>query len=157
MKKASKKAPVIKFRKKPHVAVIEARFYDDLNDLMVAGATAELKRHGATHEVITVPGAMEIPLALQLCAGRKKKKFDAYVVLGCVIRGGTTHYESVCEESIGGTTDVSLKLGLPVGNGILTTENKKQAEERANPKKLDKAGAAAYAALKMLKLKQDCA
>lgn len=124
---------------------------------MIEGVKAALKKSGATHEVVTVPGALEIPAALQFHAQRKKgKKFDAYVVLGCVIRGATTHYETVCNESARGVMDVALKLSLAVGNGILTVENQTQALERADIKRLDKGGGAAIAALTMLKLKQDC-
>ena len=157
MKQTKKSAPAFTFKKKAHVLVIEARFYDKINDMMLEGVERELAKHGATGEILTVPGALEIPAALQFAAQRKGgKKFDAYIVLGCVIRGATTHYETVCFESARGVTDVALKLNLAVGNGILTVENEKQALERADHKRLDKAGGAALAALTMLKLKQDC-
>jgi 6,7-dimethyl-8-ribityllumazine synthase len=147
MKQKKTDSPALRFKKPPHVLILEARFYDDVNDLMIAGVKAALKKSGATHETVTVPGALEIPVALQ---------FHAFVVIGCVIRGSTTHYETVCNESARGVTDVALKLTLAVGNGILTVENRKQALERADAGRLDKGGAAALAALTMLKLKQDC-
>jgi 6,7-dimethyl-8-ribityllumazine synthase len=149
--------PALTFKKSPHVILIEARFYDALNDMLLAGARREIEKHGGTHETVTVPGALEIPAALQFCAKRKKgKKADAFVVLGCVIRGATTHYDTVCNESARGVTDVALKLGLAVGNGILTVETEDQALERADMKQLDKGGGAALAALIMLKLKREC-
>jgi 6,7-dimethyl-8-ribityllumazine synthase len=156
MKKSAPTAsPGFSFRKAPHVALIEARFYDAINDMLLAGALRALKESGCTHEIITVPGAMELPSALQFVARRKKgKKADAFVMLGCVIRGATTHYETVCAESARGVTDVALKLNLAVGNGIITVENEKQALERADLKRLDKGGGAVVAALGMLELKQ---
>lgn len=155
--KKKPKAPALTFRKAPHVILVEARFYDEINDLLVEGAAQILKAHGATWEVVTVPGALELPAAVQFLAKRKKGlKPDAFVALGCVIRGATTHYETVCNESARGLTDVALKLDLAIGNGIITTENEKQALERADRKRLDKGGGAALAALMMLKLKQDC-
>lgn len=147
-----KKLPPLAFSKPPHVAVIEARFYDHINDLSLAGAVAVLEHYGATHELIRVPGALEIPSAVQFAA--QSGRFDAYVALGCVIRGATSHYETVCAESTRGLTDVALKHHIAIGNGILTVENETQALERADKNQLDKGGGAALAALIMLTIKR---
>lgn len=145
------------FLNPPHVLILEARFYEDINDMMINGATDALTKVGATFEKITVPGALEIPTALQYAAQRKNgRAFDAYVVLGCVIRGETTHYEIVSIESARGIMDVSLKHNLAVGNGILTVENVDQALDRADKSRQNKGGGAAIAALSMLALKQAC-
>ena len=153
----SKETPVLQFQKPPHVLILEARFYDHINDLLLAGAEKTLKKFNATHEVITVPGALEIPAALQFAAQRKNgKPFDAFVALGAVIRGETSHYETVCNESARGLTSVALKLSLAVGNGILTVENEAQALERADSARLDKGGGAVLAALAMLHIKTAC-
>lgn len=147
----------LQFEKSPHVAVIEARFYDQFNDLLVEGAAQALAASIATYELITVPGALELPAAVQMLALRESgRKFDAYVVLGCVIRGDTSHYDIVCTESARGLTDVALKYTLALGNGVLTVENEAQALVRADPARLDKGGDAARAALRMLDLKLKC-
>lgn len=153
-KEALKSTP-LKFLNKPHVLIIESRFYDNVADMLLTGATDTLKSLGASHEIITVPGALEIPLALQFAAFRKNDKpFDAFVLLGTIVRGDTTHYETVCLESNRGVTNISLQHNLPIGNCILTVENLEQALERADPTKMNKASAAAIAALTMLHLKQ---
>ncbi len=145
------------FLKPPHVLILEARFYEDINDMMIAGVTDALTKAGATYEKITVPGALEIPVALQFAAHRKNGRvFDAFVVLGCVIRGETTHYEIVSNESARGIMDVSIRHNLAVGNGILTVENVEQALDRADKTRQNKGGGAAMAALSMLSLKQAC-
>lgn len=145
------------FLNPPHILILEARFYDDINDMMLAGVTVALDKVGATYEKITVPGALEIPVALQYGAQRKNgRSFDAYVVVGCVIRGETTHYEIVSNESARGIMDVSIKHNLCVGNGILTVENIEQAVDRADKTRQNKGGGAAVAALSMLALKQAC-
>jgi 6,7-dimethyl-8-ribityllumazine synthase len=156
MKQEKKNAPKLKFKSPPHVMVIEARFYDHINDMLLDGALEVLKAYGATHDILTVPGALEIPAALQFCAKHSIRipVPKAYIVLGCVIRGATTHYETVCSESNRGVMDLTLRHDLAVGNGILTVENEAQAIERADAKQLDKGGGAALAALTMLALKQ---
>jgi 6,7-dimethyl-8-ribityllumazine synthase len=132
--------------------VIEARFYDDIADEMLAGATAAIERAGATFERVTVPGALEIPaaLAVALSAG---KRFDGYVALGCVIRGETAHFDIVANESARALMDLSITHRLALGNGILTVENDEQAWARARVSELNKGGAAAEAALAMIALK----
>lgn len=148
----------LQFSTPPHVALIEARFYDHINDLLLAGATEALGAVGATFEKFTVPGSLEIPQALEFLSQRRAagREFDAYVVLGCVVRGSTSHYDIVCNESARGVMNVALARGLALGNGILTVENEEQALERADKARLNKGGDAVWAALRMLRLKQDC-
>ena len=109
---------------KPHVLIVEARFYDDILDALLDGATRALKKAGASYEVVTVPGALEIPAAIRFAVkaqseGKLAKPFDGFVALGCVIRGETTHYETVCNESARGLMDLTLQHSLAIGNGIL--------------------------------------
>jgi 6,7-dimethyl-8-ribityllumazine synthase len=134
-----------------HVLIAEARFYDHLNDLLVAGAKGAIDAQGHTAEVLTVPGALELPGAIALAA--ETGRYDAYVALGVVIRGETYHFEIVANESARGLMALTLD-GLAIGNGVLTTENETQAIARADPAQLDKGGGAARAALAMLKLKE---
>lgn len=134
-----------------HILVAEARFYDHLNDMLVAGARAAIESAGHTAEVVTVPGALELPGAVALAA--ETGRYDAYVALGVVIRGETYHFEIVANESARGLMALTLD-GLAIGNGVLTTENEAQAVARADPAQLDKGGAAAKAALAMLALRE---
>ncbi len=133
-----------------HLLIVEARFYDHLNDLLVEGAKAAIEAAGHTYETITVPGALEVPGAIALAA--ESETFDAYVALGVVIRGETYHFEIVAGESARGIMQLTMD-GLPIGNGILTTENEAQALTRARSTEGDKGGGAAKAALAMLALK----
>ena len=133
-----------------HLLIVEARFYDHLNDMLVAGARAAIEGAGHSCEVLTVPGALEVPGAIALAAD--SERYDAFVALGAVIRGETYHFEIVSNESARGIMALTLD-GLPIGNGILTTENEAQAIARADPAQLDKGGGAALAALAMLDLK----
>nr|WP_199860458.1 6,7-dimethyl-8-ribityllumazine synthase [Sphingomonas sp. CFBP 8760] len=128
--------------------IVEARFYDHLNDLLLAGARAAIEAAGHTHETITVPGALEVPGAIALAA----ESYDAFVALGVVIRGETYHFEIVAGESARGIMALTMD-GLAIGNGILTTENEAQALTRARPDEKDKGGEAAKAALAMLALR----
>jgi len=146
------------FEEKPHIMVIEARFYDDVADFLLTGARAVLDRAGASYEVFTVPGSLEIPAAIlyavkALDFDAVRRRFDGYVALGAVIKGGTRHDQIVGDVSARGLQDVALRHALAVGNGILTVENKEQATERADPQGLDRGGAAAEACLKMIELK----
>lgn len=134
-----------------HVLIAEARFYAHLNDMLLAGTRAAIEAAGHTHETITVPGALELPAAISLAAD--SGKFDAYVALGVVIRGETYHFEVVSEESARGLMALTLD-GLPIGNGILTTENEAQAIVRADPAQANKGAHAAEAALALLDLKK---
>ncbi len=141
--------------KAPHILIVESRFYNEIADPLLEGAIETLKANGVTYEVITIPGAMETPAAIQFAATNKtEKKYDAYIALGCVIRGETSHYETVCNEACRGLTDVALKHSLAIGNGILTVENREQAIARADINRKNKGGGAAHAALAMLKLKE---
>lgn len=132
-----------------HVLIIEARFYPALADALLAGAQAALEAAGATHEVVSVPGALEIPAAIALAASTER--YAAYVALGCVIRGETYHFEVVANESARALMALSLD-GLAIGNGILTVETEAQAAVRADPAGQDKGGGAAAAALHLLAL-----
>lgn len=134
-----------------NVLLIEARFYDHLNDMLLDGARTAIEEAGHSHETITVPGALEAPGAIALAT--ETGRYDAYVALGVVIRGETYHFEIVANESARGLMALTLD-GLAIGNGILTTENEAQAIARADPAQLDKGGGAAKAALAMLALQQ---
>jgi 6,7-dimethyl-8-ribityllumazine synthase len=138
---------------RPHVLIIEARFYNDIADELARGAVAALDRAGATHERVEVPGALELPaaLAMALQAGRR---FDGYVILGCVIRGETSHYDIVANESAHGVARLARDHALAVGFGVLTVENDEQAWERARVDRQNKGGGAADAALAMIALRR---
>lgn len=143
----------------PHIMVIEARFYNDILDALFAGAQASLEAAGATYERFSVPGALEIPAAIKFAmdAGRSgtlERPFDGYIALGCVIRGETTHYHTVCEESARGLMDLAIGHNLAIGNGILTVENDQQAWARAKLEEQNKGGGAADACLAMIALKR---
>ena len=133
-----------------HVLIVEARFYDHLNDLLLSGARAAIEEAGHSHETITVPGALEIPGAVAMAADTGR--YDAFVAIGVVIRGETYHFEIVSNESARGLMALPMD-GLPIGNGIITTENEAQALTRAKPDEKNKGGEAAKAALAMLALK----
>ncbi|WP_343519623.1 6,7-dimethyl-8-ribityllumazine synthase [Sphingomonas sp.] len=133
------------------VLLVEARFYDHLNDMLLAGARAAVEAAGHSHETITVPGALEVPGAIAMAA--ETGRYDAFVALGVVIRGETYHFEIVSNESARGIMALTMD-GIAIGNGILTTENEAQAIARADPKHLNKGGGAAEAALSMLALRE---
>ena len=129
--------------------IVEARFYDHLNDMLVAGAKAALKDAGHQVEVITVPGALEIPGTIAMAA--ESGRFEGFVAIGVVIRGETYHFEIVAGESARGIMALTMD-GIAIGNGILTVENEEQAIVRADPKQKDKGGEAAQAAMVLLNL-----
>lgn len=140
--------------------IVEARFYDDLQDALLDGAVAELRAAGLTHDVITVPGALEIPAAVAIAvdaAAANGKPYDAVIALGCVIRGDTIHFEIVSQESSRALMDLAVARKLPLGNGILTVNNEDQAWARARASELNKGGDAARAALAMLRIKRGLA
>ena len=143
---------------KPHVMIVEARFYEPLADELVRGAVRVLEAAGATHERFAVPGAFEIPAAIACAVAAKSspagRSFDGYVALGCVIRGETTHYDYVCQESARGLQDLAINHQIAVGYGILTVENEEQAWERAKLDRGDKGGDAVRACLAMIDLKR---
>jgi 6,7-dimethyl-8-ribityllumazine synthase len=134
-----------------HILIVEARFYTHIADLQLAGVTAALKAAGATWEVITVPGALEVPAAIAFADA--SGQYDGYVALGCVIRGETYHFEVVAGESARAIMALTLD-GLAIGNGILTVESEEQALARADSARKNKGGEAAAAALAMIALKQ---
>jgi 6,7-dimethyl-8-ribityllumazine synthase len=137
--------------------IVEARFYDDIQDALLEGAVAELKAAKVSHDVITVPGALEIPAAIAMAieTGEKGgKAYDAAIALGCVIKGETIHFEIVSMESARGLMDLAVTKKFPVGNGILTVNNEDQAWARARASELNKGGDAARAALAMLRIKR---
>ncbi|WP_131119886.1 6,7-dimethyl-8-ribityllumazine synthase [Lichenihabitans psoromatis] len=140
-----------------HILIAEARFYDAIGTALLAGAVAAVTAAGATYDVISLPGALEIPIAVAICvdaAYGNERAYDAVVVLGCVMRGETYHFEIVSNESSRGIMAVALTRRLPLGNGILTVENEEQAMERADPARGDKGGDAARAALALLRLQR---
>jgi 6,7-dimethyl-8-ribityllumazine synthase len=137
-----------------HFLIVEARFYADIADAQLAGAKSALRDAGASFEHISVPGALEIPVAIAMAAA-SQQHFDGYVALGCVIRGETTHYETVCYESARGLMDLAIAENLAIGNGILTVENEAQAWERADAAQKDKGGDAARAALSLATIRKN--
>jgi 6,7-dimethyl-8-ribityllumazine synthase len=140
------------------ILIVEARFYAGISDALLAGATAALKAAGAEYEVITVPGALEIPgaIAMANASGHAAgAAFDGFVALGCVIRGETTHYDTVANESARGLMELTVHERLAIGNGILTVENEDQAMARTRADRVeDKGGNAAKAALAMIALRK---
>lgn len=131
--------------------IVEARFYEHLNDMLIGGAQAVFKAGGHRADVITVPGALEIPGAISLAEAGGD--YDGYVAIGVVIRGETYHFEIVAGESSRGIMALTMD-GIPIGNGILTVENEAQALVRADPGQKNKGGEAAHAALTLLNLKE---
>lgn len=137
----------------PHLLIVEARFYDDLADALLSGARAALDAAGATHDTITVPGALEVPAVIAMALDSEEEggvAYDGFVALGTVIRGETYHFEIVANESCRALMDLSVNESIAIGNGILTVENDEQAWARARPEEKDKGGDAARAALAMI-------
>ena len=133
--------------KKPHILIVQSPYYQHIADYLLQGALAELTMR-ATYDIIQVAGALEIPAAIAFYADTKK--YDGFIALGCVIRGETTHYEIVSNESARGLMDLTIRHKLAIGNGILTVENESQALKRANPREMNKGGGAATACLNMV-------
>ena len=141
----------------PHLLIVEARFYDDLADALLEGAKAALEEAGATYEVVTVPGALEIPAVISFAldgAENGGTDYDGFVALGTVIRGETYHFDIVANESCRALMDLAIDESIAVGNGILTVENDEQAWVRARRHEGDKGGFAARAALTMIALRE---
>ncbi len=134
------------------ILVVEARFYAEISDELATGAIAVLERAGCDYDRVVVPGALEIPTAIAM-AEMGDEPYDGYVALGCVIRGETSHYDIVAGESARALMDLATGLGLAIGNGIITTENDKQAMARARAGEKDKGGFAAQACLDMIALR----
>jgi 6,7-dimethyl-8-ribityllumazine synthase len=139
--------------------VVEARYYDDVGEMLLHGARAAFEAAGAVFDVLNVPGALEIPAAIAIAidAASGGRPYDGAIALGCVIRGETYHFEIVAGESSRALMDMSVQRKLALGNGILTVENLSQAEERADPARGDKGGDAARAALAIAALKRSLA
>ncbi len=140
----------------PHLLIIDARFYEDISDELVKGAEAALDRAGASHDRMSVPGCFELPAAVSMAlegADNGGTTYDGFVILGCVIRGETTHYDIVANESARALMELAVAEGLALGNGILTVENDAQAWARARVSEGDKGGGAANAALAMIALR----
>ena len=144
----------------PHVMIIEAPFYTDIANMQLHGAKAALEQVRATIQIVTVPGALEIPAAVSyamktLSYDPIRRRCEGYVVLGCVIKGGTQHDEIVGFESARGLQDLANRHALAIGNGILTCNTMAQARERADPARLNRGGDAANACLRMIELKRN--
>ncbi len=141
--------PLPEFKAPVKLLIVVAPYYKDITDQLVAGAQAVAAACGATTELVEVPGALEVPSAIALA--ERMAQFDGYVALGCVIRGETTHYDTVCNDSSRAITMLGLQ-GAAIGNGILTVENRGQAEVRAEAAGQNKGGGAAAAALHLIAL-----
>jgi len=140
-----------------HILVIEARFYDEISDDLLKGATAALTEAQAKFDVVTVPGILELPAAALFGMSPDRKgglRYDGFVVLGCAVKGETDHYEHVCTQSMSGVQRVALDLKVPAGNGILTCPTWELAQNRANPAEGDAGGRAARACLRLIELKR---
>jgi 6,7-dimethyl-8-ribityllumazine synthase len=147
----------IRPKKKAHLLIVEARFHDDLADALLEGATSALEEAGATYDVVTVPGSLEIPAVISFAldgAAEGGPSYDGFVALGTIVRGDTYHFDIVANESSRALMDLSVQDSVCIGNGILTTENDEQAWTRAKRSEGDKGGFAARAALTMIALKQ---
>ena len=139
------------------ILIVEARYYDEIADALLAGAKKALAEAGAQFDVLSVPGALEIPTAIAIAvdaAQRKRKPYDGAVGLGCVIRGETIHFDIVSDLSAQGLMELSVARLLPIGNGIITVENEAQAYARARVEDQDKGGGAVRAALALIEIKQ---
>lgn len=141
--------PRATFDKAPHLLIVVAPYYRDIADGLIAGAQAEIAAASATCDLVEVPGALEIPTAVGMAA--RMAQYDGFVALGCIIRGETTHYDTVCNDSSRGLMQLGLS-GLCIGNGILTVENHAQAWARADVAQQNKGGGAAAAALHLIAL-----
>jgi len=140
------------------ILIVESRFYDDIADELLAGAKAALDAHNVAYDVVTVPGAFEIPAAIAFAEDAAHRPmgraYDGYVALGCVIRGETTHYDYVCNESARGLMELSFTQRLAIGYGILTVEDEEQAWARARRSEGDKGGTVAKVALSQIALRK---
>lgn len=135
--------------------VVEARFYDDIGEMLLAGARAACEANKVSFDLLSMPGALEIPTAMAIAvdqAAAAGRPYDGVVALGCIIRGETYHFEIVSNDSSRGLMDLSVSRKLPLGNGILTVEDEQQALVRADPKQGDKGGDAVRAALALVAL-----
>lgn len=136
-------------KKKRKILIVEGRFYDGISDFLLEGAKNALEKAGAHIDIVTVPGALEIPTVIRMAV----KHYDGFVALGCVIRGETSHYDVVAGESARALMDLGAHHGVAIGNGILTCETEEQAEFRADPAQADKGAYAVKAVLSLLDIK----
>ncbi len=143
-----------------NILIIESNYYEEVSDNLRKGALARLEEIGAEYEIIEVPGALEIPIALSLAAEAElipgdadNGRYDGCIALGCVIRGETSHYDIVANESARSLLDIATTKNLPFGNGILTVDNKDQAMKRSDPKQGNKGAVAVDACLSLIQLK----
>lgn len=149
-----------KFSETPRVMIVEARYYEDIGEALLKGTRTVLDEAGCEYDRFEVPGALEIPAMIKfairsLTHNIQMQRYDAYIALGCVIRGETSHYDIVAGESAAGLLQLASQYSLALGNGILTVENREQAIVRSDPGQKNKGGEAARAALKMLGHKQN--
>ena len=146
-------------RDAPHVLIVESRFYEDISDELLKGASGALEAVGASFERVSVPGAFEIPAAIHMGLRSMefhaaRRRFDGYVALGCIIRGETSYYDHVCTESARKLQDLACQYALALGYGILTCDTKEQAWARARVEGRNKGGETARACLAMLDIKR---
>jgi 6,7-dimethyl-8-ribityllumazine synthase len=134
--------------------IVEGRYYDAVADALMGGATRALDAAKVTYDVVTVPGALEIPQAIVIALDSRRKRYDGVVALGCVIRGETSHYDIVAGQSARALMDIAVARRLPIGNGILTVDTEAQAFVRARLEEGDKGGTAVQAALSLIRLKR---
>lgn len=142
----------------PHILIIEARFYDEIADALLKGATAVLTAAQAKYDVVTVPGILELPAAALFGMTPERKggqRYDGFVALGCAVKGETDHYEHVCTQAMSGVQRVALELKVPAGNGILTCPTWDLAQDRADPARGDAGGRAARACLRLIEVKRE--
>ena len=137
----------LKFNRPINILIVVAPYYNEISDQLILGAEIECKNYDTSIDIINVPGALEIPPAIRLAY--ENLNYDGFIALGCIIRGETSHYDTVCSDSSNGLMLLGLR-GANIGNGILTVENVDQAEKRANPTKMNKGGSAAYAMLSLI-------
>ena len=135
------------------ILIVVAPYYTTISQKLVAGAVAAITAAGYPHEIVEVPGALEIPAAINLAVA--SEYFSGFVALGCVLRGETSHYDTVCNESARGLQEIALRTYAAIGNGILTCETEEQAMVRAEPSHGNKGGEAAVAALRLIKLRTE--
>ncbi len=143
-----------------HIMLVVSKYYKEIAEELLAGSIVELKKSKSTWEIIEVPGAFEIPAAISMSINSNKKpevnkSVDGYVALGCVIRGETSHYDYVCGETARGLQTIAIEHKVPIGFGVLTVDNKEQAEERAFVNRKNKGGEAVRVCLKMFELKNN--
>lgn len=138
-----------------HILIVEAPYYAAISEELGLGAIAELEAQGATYDRVTVFGVFELPAAIAMANSGQPGRYDGYLALGCVIRGETTHYDYVCNESARGLMDLSVQHHLAIGYGVVTVENEAQAWARASRDKKNKGKDAAAACLRMIALRRN--